>query len=97
MNGIAKWSIWLALTACAVIASYLWLDRPIALLAHEQSRPYDLFSKLDYIPGVILPLVIIAFAVIALSALNGRPLSSCRPSQCWRRPAWRSPRRSRTS
>jgi membrane-associated phospholipid phosphatase len=75
MSGIAKWSIWLAMTAGAVIASYLWLDRPVALLAHEQSRPYDLFTKLNYIPGIILPLVIIVFAVIALRALNGRALS----------------------
>jgi membrane-associated phospholipid phosphatase len=75
MSGLRTWSIWFILTCCAVVASYLWLDRPIALLAHEYSRPYDLFTKLTYLPGVILPLVIIAFAVIALSALNGRPLA----------------------
>src|SRR5262245_29167703 len=75
MSGIAKWSIWFALTIGAVIASYLWLDRPIALIAHEQSRPYDLFTKLTYVPGVILPVVSIAFAVIALRALNGKALA----------------------
>jgi hypothetical protein len=75
MSGLRTWSIWFILTCSAVVASYLWLDRPIALLAHEHSRPYDLFTKLTYLPGVILPLVIIAFAAIALSALNGGPLT----------------------
>jgi membrane-associated phospholipid phosphatase len=74
MSGILKWTIWLGLTTFAVIASYLWLDRPIALFAHEQSRAFDLFTKLTYIPGIILPIVIIAFAAIALRALNGKAL-----------------------
>jgi membrane-associated phospholipid phosphatase len=75
MSGIAKWSIWFAATTCAVTVSYLWLDRPLALLAHEHAGSYDLFAKLTYIPGALLPVVIIAFAVIALRALNGKTLS----------------------
>jgi membrane-associated phospholipid phosphatase len=74
MSGIAKWSIWFGLTTCAVIVSYLWLDRPIAALAHHQSHAFDLFTKLRYIPGVILPVVIVGFAAIALTALNGKAL-----------------------
>jgi membrane-associated phospholipid phosphatase len=75
MNGIRKWSIWFVLTSLAVVASYAWLDRPIATLAHDQLQRFDLFAKLTYIPEVITPLVIIAFAAIALRALSGRPLS----------------------
>jgi membrane-associated phospholipid phosphatase len=75
MNGIWKWSIWFVLTSLAVVASYAWLDRPIATLAHDQLQRFDLFAKLTYIPEIITPLVIIAFAAIALRALSGRPLS----------------------
>jgi membrane-associated phospholipid phosphatase len=75
MSGMRKWSIWLVLTSVAVVASYLWLDRPVATLAHDQLQRFDLFAKLTYIPEVITPLVIIAFAAIALRALSGRPLS----------------------
>jgi membrane-associated phospholipid phosphatase len=75
MNGIRKWSIWFVLTSLAVVASYAWLDRPIATLAHDQLQRFDLFARLTYIPEVITPLVIIAFAAIALRALGGRPLS----------------------
>src|SRR5882724_2705229 len=74
MSGIWKWSIWLVLTCAAVMISYAWLDRPIALLAHDQSRQFDLFTKLTYIPEVISPLLAVAFAAIALRALSGRPL-----------------------
>jgi membrane-associated phospholipid phosphatase len=75
MSDIRKWAIWLVLTSSAVVASYVWLDRPIATLAHDQLQRFDLFAKLTYIPEVISPLVIIAFAAIALRALSGRPLS----------------------
>jgi membrane-associated phospholipid phosphatase len=75
MSDIRKWAIWLVLTASAVVASYVWLDRPIATLAHDQLQRFDLFAKLTYIPEVISPLVIIAFAAIALRALSGRRLS----------------------
>jgi membrane-associated phospholipid phosphatase len=63
------------LTALAVVASYAWLDRPVARLAHDQLQRFDLFTRLTYIPEVVTPLVIIAFAAIALRALSGGPLS----------------------
>ena len=75
MGGLWKWSVWLALTSLAVVASYAWLDRPIATLVHDHLQRFDLFAKLTYIPEVLSPLVIIAFAVIGLRALSGRPLS----------------------
>jgi membrane-associated phospholipid phosphatase len=74
MNAIQRWSIGFLLTGLAVVVSYVWLDRPIALFAHDQFQHFDLFRKLTYIPEIITPLVILAFAAIGLHALSGRPL-----------------------
>jgi membrane-associated phospholipid phosphatase len=59
----------------AVVASYLWLDRPLALFAHDRLKHYDLFENLSYIPKIVTPLVLLGFAVIGLYALFGRPLT----------------------
>jgi membrane-associated phospholipid phosphatase len=75
MDGVRNWSIWLGLTAAAVIASYLWLDRPLALFVHEQLKHFDAFEKLTYIPEYTTPLVLIAFVAVGLWGLSGRPLS----------------------
>ena len=74
MNAMRKWSIGFLLTALAVAVSYVWFDRPIALLAHDRLAHYDLFAKLTYLPEIVTPLVLLAFAAIGLHALIGRPL-----------------------
>ena len=75
MNPAQKWLMWLGITGCADVVSYVWLDRPIALWVHEHLHEYDLFAKLPYIPEIISPLVILAFAAIGLWALSTRALS----------------------
>jgi membrane-associated phospholipid phosphatase len=75
MKPAQKWLMWLGITASADVASYVWLDRPIALFAHEHLHRYDLFAKLTYIPEIISPVVILAFAAIGLWALSARTLS----------------------
>jgi membrane-associated phospholipid phosphatase len=75
MKPAHKWLMWLGITASADVVSYVWLDRPIALWAHEHLHQYDLFAKLTYIPEIISPVVILAFAAIGLWALSGRALS----------------------
>jgi len=74
MNAMQKWSMGFLLTVSAVVVSYAWLDRPIALFAHDQLQRYDLFAKLTYIPEIVTPLVLLAFAAIGLHALIGRKL-----------------------
>jgi len=74
MNAIQKWSCGFISTAVAVVASYEWLDRPIALFAHGQLHQYDLFAKLTYIPEILTPLVLLIYAAIGLHALLGRKL-----------------------
>jgi membrane-associated phospholipid phosphatase len=75
MNAMQKWSIGFVLTAVAVVTSYAWLDRPIALFAHDRLARYELFTKLTYLPEIITPLVLLAFAAIGLHALLGRKLA----------------------
>lgn len=75
MSGVRKWSIWFAVTAAAVVVSYVWLDRPIAVFAHDQLAPFDIFAKLTHIPEFTTPLVLIAFVALGLWGLSGHPLS----------------------
>jgi hypothetical protein len=75
MNAAWKWSISFLLMTLAVVASYLWLDRPLALFAHDRLKHYDLFENLSYIPKIVTPLALLGFAVIGLYALFGRPLT----------------------
>jgi membrane-associated phospholipid phosphatase len=75
MNAAWKWSISFLLMTLAVVASYLWLDRPLALFAHDRLKHYDLFENLSYIPKIVTPLVLLGFAMMGLYALFGRPLT----------------------
>ena len=75
MSAVSRWSLALVLTALAVAASYLWLDRPIALFVHDRLHGYVLFPALTRIPEIVTPLVLLAFAVIGLHALLRRPLA----------------------
>jgi membrane-associated phospholipid phosphatase len=75
MRHARNWLVSFLLTVVAVLASYAWLDRPIALFAHAQMRHFDLFEKVTRIPELMTPLLIIAFVVLGLRAFTGRPMS----------------------
>jgi len=75
MNGLRNWGLGFLGTAIAVAASYVWLDRPIALLAHDELQRFQLFEKLTLIPEALVPLAIVAFMALGLRGLSGRPLS----------------------
>jgi membrane-associated phospholipid phosphatase len=75
MNGLRNWSLGLLGTAIAVTASYLWLDRPIANLAHKELQGFHLFEKLTLIPDVLATLVVAAFLVLGLRGLTRHKLS----------------------
>jgi membrane-associated phospholipid phosphatase len=75
MNGLRNWSLGLLGTAIAVTVSYLWLDRPIAQLAHDQLQHFHLFEKLTLIPEALTPLAIAAFIVLGLRGLTRHSLS----------------------
>jgi len=75
MSRVQKWSICFLLTAVAVAVSYFWLDRPIALIAHDQAQQFDVFAKLTYLPELVTPLVLVIFVAFGLRALISQPLT----------------------
>jgi membrane-associated phospholipid phosphatase len=75
MHGIRNWALGFVGTVILVVASYYWLDRPIALFAHAQLQGIDLFGKLTRIPDGFALIALVALAAAALRGLTGRPLS----------------------
>jgi membrane-associated phospholipid phosphatase len=75
MSGLRKWSLGFLGTVIAVTVSYLWLDRPIAHLAHDEFQRFHLFEKLTLIPDALTPLVVVALVALGLRGLSGRKLS----------------------
>jgi len=59
----------------SVVGCYFWEDRPLALFAHDQTKQFDIFITLTYIPEVLTAPVLVAFVVLGLRALNNQPLS----------------------
>lgn len=74
MTALHRWLIALLLTALAVVVCYLWVDRPLALLAHAHNAQREAFASLTHIPDLLNPLSVIAFIVFGLWALSGRPM-----------------------
>jgi membrane-associated phospholipid phosphatase len=75
MNGLRNWSLGFLGTVIAVTVSYVWLDRPIAYLAHEELQRFHLFEKLTLIPDALVPIAVVAFLAMGLRGLTGRKLS----------------------
>jgi membrane-associated phospholipid phosphatase len=75
MNGLRNWSLGFLGAAVAITVSYLWLDQPIAHLAHAELQRFHLFEKLTLIPAALVPLAVVAFVVLGLRGLTGRQLS----------------------
>ncbi len=75
MNDLRNWSLGFLGAAVAVAVSYLWLDQPIAHLAHAELQRFHLFQKLTLIPDALVPLAVVAFMVLGLRGLTGRKLS----------------------
>jgi membrane-associated phospholipid phosphatase len=72
MNPARNWTLGFLGTAAAVAASYLWLDRPIALLAHAEFQHHNLFQKLTLIPEGIIALPVAALVMLGLFGFSGR-------------------------
>jgi membrane-associated phospholipid phosphatase len=75
MNGVRDWSLGFLGTAMAVTISYLWLDRPIAYLAHDELQRFHLFEKLTLVPDALTPLAVVALLALGLRGLTGHKLS----------------------
>ena len=76
MTALYRWLIALLLTAAAVTVCYLWIDRPLALLAHAYSGHREVFATVTHLPDPLIPAACIVFVAVGLCTLGGRPLSA---------------------
>lgn len=63
------------MTTCAVVISYLWIDRPIALFVHVHIPVHEAFAQLTHIPEPFIPLAVVTYLALGMRRLAGRPLS----------------------
>src|SRR5262245_42345424 len=73
-------SVWLAalmLIAAAVMVSFLWIDRPVALFAHDHFRSSnrEVIDGLSKFPNPLILLAVVSSAILMLRMIFGRPLS----------------------
>jgi membrane-associated phospholipid phosphatase len=72
---LRNWCIGLAITIVGVIASYLWLDQPIAFLVHRNVTDKTMFVWLQRLPIAFLLLSLLVLAWCGLWALMDRSFS----------------------
>lgn len=75
MNALRNWSLGFLATAAAVVVSYYWLDRPIALFVHTHVARSAFFERLTLIPEALDVLALAAFLALAAYAVTGHRLS----------------------
>ena len=75
MTLLRRWILGLAATAIAVVVSYQWLDRTIALFAHSMFGRPDALAPLTHLPDPFVPLALIVFVGLGLWNMSGRTLS----------------------
>jgi membrane-associated phospholipid phosphatase len=77
MRALRGWLFALVLCALAVVISYYWLDRPIALFVHSQfpRNIRVLLEPVTYIPNPLIWVATITFLAFGIRGLAGRPLS----------------------
>ena len=74
MTAIQKWLVSLAGIVVAVVTSYQWLDRAVALFAHRDVAHHEVFGELTHIPDPLLPVAIVIFVGAGLIVMSGRRL-----------------------
>ena len=72
---LRQWLCALALTGLAIVISFYWLDRPIALFVHNHLPHGTRTQPLTYIPDPLIWIAAITFVVLGLVGLRGRSLS----------------------
>jgi membrane-associated phospholipid phosphatase len=72
---LQRWLIGLLLTTAAVVVCYLWVDRPLALLAHAHTGERETFARFTHIPDPFIPVASAVFVVCGLWVFAGRLLA----------------------
>ncbi len=78
MTMMQRWLLALFATSASVLASYFWLDRPVASWVHAEFPRHGAFVALTHIPDPVLAIAVAAFTLLGLRSFLGGPLS---PSQ----------------
>lgn len=77
MPALRGWLLALVLVILAVVASYCWFDRPIALFVHNHF-PRDsriMIEPVTYFPNPLISVATITFLALGIWGLTGRPQS----------------------
>jgi membrane-associated phospholipid phosphatase len=76
MSRMQIWGIASGLTIAAVVACYLFVDKPLALFIHTQLREFrSFFIVVTFIPDPFLVIAAVVIVVVGLRRVMGRPLS----------------------
>ena len=77
MLALRGWLLALVLVVLAVVISYFWFDRPIALFVHNQlpRNSRVLLEPVTYIPNPLIWVATITFLALGVRGLASRPLS----------------------
>ena len=72
---VQRWLIGLFVTIVAVAVCYLWVDRPLALLAHAHTGERETFARFTHIPDPFIPVACVVFFACGLWVFAGRMLT----------------------
>jgi membrane-associated phospholipid phosphatase len=75
MNRLQRWAIAFAIMVVAAASAFVFVDRPIAFLAHDTLRHYKIFVQMTKLPESFNTIGSILVVGIGLWALGGRPLA----------------------
>ena len=80
MNFALRMTVWFASllgVAAATVASFLWLDRPLAIFVHQHFRYQhrEIIDKLSHFPNPLVLLAVVLSVILGLRMFLGRPLS----------------------
>jgi membrane-associated phospholipid phosphatase len=75
MSDLQKWIASFVLTILLIAICYLWVDRPVALFAHDAHRLNVLIKLQHRMPLIMAPLAGLALLVLGVRALIKRPLT----------------------
>jgi membrane-associated phospholipid phosphatase len=75
MSAVQRWLLSLVATASVATISFLWFDRPIALLVHNQLPHHEAFEQHTHVLDPFAPLAVVTFVGFGLWVFAGRSLS----------------------
>jgi membrane-associated phospholipid phosphatase len=76
MSRVQIWGIASGLTIAAVVACYLFVDKPLALFIHARLQEFrSFFVVVTFIPDPFLFIAAVVVVVVGLRRVMGRPLS----------------------